>query len=290
VEGFSMKKWLLIGAGLIIAVIGIAVFYIVSSLDSLVVAGVEKFGSEITQTRVRLKEAKITLTSGQGTLRGLSVGNPEGFKTDTSIQLGEISVEIDTGTITQNPVVIKKIVIDSPEITYEMGEKGSNIDAIQRNVDTYMAKWGITPGKLGKQTPAKGDEGEARKLIIQNLYVRNGKVNISASFLGGKKLGAPLPDIHLKDIGKAKGGASPGEIAGEIISSIRQSTAKGIAPLGLDKLAGAVTEGLKGSAELLEKGAKGSVEILEKGAKGALGTVEESVKGTGDALKKLFGK
>ena len=286
-----MKKWLLIGVGLITVVIGIAVFYIVSSLDSLIVAGVEKFGSEITQTQVRLKEAKITITSGQGTLRGLSVGNPKGFETDTSIRLGEISVDIDTATVTQNPVVIKKIVIDSPEITYEMGEKGSNIDAIQRNVDAYMAKWGITPGKPGKQSPAaKGDEGEARKLIIQNLYVRNGKVNISASFLGGKKLGAPLPDIHLKDIGKDKGGASPGELAGEIIGAIRRSTAKGIAPLGLDKMAGAVTEGLKGTAELLEKGAKGSTEILEKGVKGTLGTVEEGVKGSGDALKKLFGK
>ncbi len=282
-----MKKWLLIGAGLIIAVIGITVFYVVSSLDSLIVAGVEKFGSEITQTQVRLKEAKIALTSGQGTLRGLSVGNPKGFNTDTSIRLGEISVEIDTATITQNPVIIKKIVIDSPEITYEMGEKGSNIDAIQRNVDAYMAKWGITPGE---QSPAKGGEGEARKLIIQNLYIRNGRVNISASFLGGKKLGAPLPDIHLKDIGKGKGGASPGELAGEIIGAIRRSTAKGIAPLGLDKLAGAVTEGLKGSVELLGKGAKGSTEILEKGVKGVLGSIEEGAKGSGDALKKLFGK
>jgi hypothetical protein len=275
VEGFSMKK-LLIGAGVIVVAIGIAVFYFFSSLDSLVVKGVEKFGSEITQTQVRLKEAKIAITSGQGTLRGLSVGNPKDFKTDTSIRLGEISVEIDTGTITQNPVIIKKIVISSPEITYEMGEKGNNIDAIQRNVNAYIAKWGITPGK---KTEAKGDEGEALKLIIQNLYVRNGQVNVSASFLGGKKLGAPLPDIHLKDIGKSKGGASPGEIAGEVIGAIRRSTAKGIAPLGLDKLAGAVGKGVEGTAK-----------ILEEGAKDSLGTVEEGVKGTGDALKKLFGK
>ncbi len=282
-----MKKWLLIGVGLLIIVIGAAVFYVVSSLDSLVVAGVEKFGSEITQTRVRLKEAKIGVTSGQGTLRGLSVGNPKGFKADTSIRLGEVSVELDTGTITQNPVVIKKVVIASPDVTYELGEKGSNVDAIQQNVNAYMAKWGITPGK---KTEAKGDEGEARKLITQNLYVRDGKVNVSATFLGGQKLGAPLPDIHLKDIGKEKGGASPGEIAGKVIGAIRQGTAKAIAPLGLDNLAGTVTEGLKGSAEVLGKGAKDSAETLEKGAKGTLGAVEEGAKGAGDAIKKLFGQ
>jgi len=274
-----MKKWLFIGTGLIVVVIAIAVFYIVSSLDSLVIAGVEKFGSEITQTQVRLKEAKIGVTTGQGTLRGLSVGNPKGFKTETSLSLGEVTVELDTGTITQNPIIIKKIVIAAPDVTYELGEKGSNVDAIQRNVDAYMAKWGITPGKPEKQAPAKSDEGEARKLIIQNLYVRDGKVNVSASFLEGKKLGAALPNIHLKDIGKGKGGASPGEIAGKLIGAFRQSTAKAIGDLGLDKLAGTVTEGLKGSTK-----------ILEKGAKGALGSAEESVKGSGDALKKLFGK
>lgn len=284
-----MKKWLLIGVGLIVVVVAVAVFYVISSLDSLVVAAVEKFGSEITQTRVRLEEAKIGVTTGKGTLRGLSVGNPKGYKTDTSIRLGEVSVKIDTGTITQNPVVIKEILIASPEVTYEVGEKGSNVDAIQRNVNDYLAKWGIAPGKEKKSEP-KGDEGEARKLIIQNVYVRDGQVNVSATFLGGKKLGAPLPDIHLKDIGKEKGGASPGEIAGQIIGSIQKSTAKAIAPLGLDKLAGAVTEGVKGAADVVGKGTKGSAEIVEKGAKGTLGAVGEGVKGAGDAVKKLFGK
>ena len=31
----------------------------------------------------------------------------------------------------QNPNVIKKIVVASPEVTYEMGERGNNIDAIE---------------------------------------------------------------------------------------------------------------------------------------------------------------
>ena len=61
-----MKKWLLIGAVVLVIVIGGGVFFLISSLDSLVVAGVEKFGSEITRTQVRLKEAKISITSGEG--------------------------------------------------------------------------------------------------------------------------------------------------------------------------------------------------------------------------------
>ncbi len=267
-----MKKWLLIGAVVLVIVIGGAVFFLISSLDSLVVAGVEKFAS-LRRTRVRLKEAKISITSGEGALRGLSVGNTSGFKTEYALRLGEISVSLDTATITQNPVVIKKIVIASPEVIYELGEGGSNIDAIQRNVNAYMAKFKSAPAEQ-----KKAGAGDGTKPIIENLYIRGGKVNVSAGFLQGKTLGAGLPDIHIKDIGKSQGGASPGEIAEKVISSIRRQTTKAIVPLGLDKLAGAAKAGIKGAAEMIEKGAKGALGGLEKGAKSA-----------GDALKGLLG-
>ena len=268
-----MKKRLLIGAVVLVIVIGGAVFFLISSLDSLVVAGVEKFGSEITRTRVRLKEAKISITSGEGALRGLSIGNTSGFKTEYALRLGEISVSLDTATITQNPVVIKKIVIASPEVIYELGEGGSNIDAIQRNVNAYMAKFKSAPAEQ-----KKAGAGDGTKPIIENLYISGGKVNASAGFLQGKTLGAGLPDTHIKNIGKNQGGASPGEIAEKVTSSIRRQTTKAIVPLGLDKLAGAAKAGIKGAAEMIEKGAKGALGGLEKGAKSA-----------GDALKGLLG-
>ena len=133
-----MKRWLLIGGGLVgglIVVIAIVLFFVVSSLDSIIKAAVEKYGSEVTQVEVRLDKAKVSITSGEGSLRGLTVGNPEGFKTDRAFSLGEISVALDVGTVTQNPVVIKEIVILAPEVTYELGSGGSNIDVILRNVN-----------------------------------------------------------------------------------------------------------------------------------------------------------
>ena len=68
-----MKRWLLIGGGVgagLILVVVIVLFFVVSSLDSLIKVAVEKYGSEITQVDVRLKEAEVSVTSGQGALRG----------------------------------------------------------------------------------------------------------------------------------------------------------------------------------------------------------------------------
>ena len=47
--------------------------------------------------------------------------------------------------------------------------------------------------------------------MINNVIVKDGKVNLTMAVLGGKQITAPLPDIHLKDIGKEKGGATPAQ-------------------------------------------------------------------------------
>ncbi len=276
-----MKRWLLIGSGLVgglIVVIAIVLFFVVSSLDSIIKAAVEKYGSEVTQVEVRLDKAKVSITSGKGALRGLTVGNPEGFKTDRAFSLGEISVALDVGTVTQNPVVIKEIVILAPVVTYEMGPEGSNIDTIQRNVNAYA---GTGKGKAKEKAPSKGDDQEGRKLIIQHLYVKKGKVNISATMLKGKELSAPLPDIHLKDIGKQKGGADPSEVVEKLVRAISQSVGKAVGTLDLDKLVG--------SAKQAVAGVKGQLEGVKGSAASAKQAVEEGAKKLGGAFKKMFG-
>ncbi len=162
-----MKRWVLIGGGLIVLIAIVVLYFVFSSLDSLIVAAVEKFGSQITQTEVRLKEAKVSVTSGEGALRGLSMGNPKGFKTGNALRLGEISLKLDVGTVTKDPVVIKEIVISAPQVTYEFGPNGSNIDAIKRNINAYVGKGKDKP--IEKGTAKNGKKKEGRKLVIEHL-------------------------------------------------------------------------------------------------------------------------
>ncbi len=272
-----MKRWIFIAGGVLAALVLLVViilFFVVSSLDSIIKAAVEKYGSEVTQVEVRLDKAKVSITSGEGTLRGLTVGNPKGFKTDRAFSLGEISVALDVGTVTQNPIVIKEIVISAPEVTYELRSGGSNIDVIQRNVNAYT---GTAKGKAKVKDPDK----EGRKLIIQHLYVKKGKVNVSATMLKGKELSAALPDIHLKDIGKEKGGADPSEVVEKLVMAISQSAGKAVGTLDLDRIVGSVKDAVAGMKGQLE-GVKGSADSAKQAA-------EEGAKKLGGAFKKLFG-
>ncbi|MFQ5930372.1 MAG: hypothetical protein ACE5MK_11790, partial [Acidobacteriota bacterium] len=253
-------------------------FFVLSSLDSIIKAAVEKYGSEVTQVKVRLDQAEVSITSGEGALRGLTVGNPEGFKTDRAFSLGEISVVLDVGTVTQDPVVIKEIVISAPEVTYELGSGGSNIDAIRRNVNAYV---GTGQGKAKEKSASKDDDKEGRKLVIQHLYVKKGKVNVSATMLKGKQLSAPLPDIHLTDIGKQKGGAEPGEVVEKLVRAISQGAGKAVGTLDLDKVVGAAKEAVAGM--------KGELERAKGTGTSAKDAAEKGAKSVGDTFKKMFG-
>ena len=248
-----MKKLLYIG-GVLLVVIAIGLYFLFSSLNSIVKAAVEKVGSDATQAQVRLKEVDIQITSGKGAMRGLTVGNPSGFKTERAFSLGEISLQVEVGSVTKDTIVIKEIVIAAPEVTYELASGGSNIDALQRNVNAY------TGG--GKAEKSKGSGEGGKKLVIENLYVRNGKVSVSAIALGGKTMTTPLPDIHLTNIGKQSGGATAGQVTQQVLSAIGQSATKAATSLpDVGKLVGSAKESATGAA-----------------------------KGAGEGLKKLFGK
>ncbi len=244
-----MKRWLYIG-GMLLVLIVIGIYLLFSNLNSIVKAAVEKIGSDVTQAQVKLKDVNIELTSGKGALRGLTVGNPSGFKSDRALSLGEISLQVDVGSVTKDTVLIKEIVIAAPEVTYEIGTQGSNIDALKRNIGAYTGK--------GKQEKSSAESKEGgKKLVVEHLYIRKGKVNVVAAALQQEKTAtAALPDIHLTNIGKASGGATAAELAEQVLTAIGQGAAKAAASSEVTKLLGSKIGGASAGGGLGESAKK----------------------------------
>lgn len=278
-----MKRGLLIGGGVIIVIVIAVIAYMLSNLDSIVKEAVETQGSEITQAKVTLNEVEISASDGMARMAGLVIGNPEGFKSDYAFSLGGIKVKLDVGTVLEDKVIISEIAIDGPQIIYELGDSGNNLDALKRNVNNYLGvdeASGKAPA--GEKPTAKSDEG-GKKLIIEHIYIRGGTISVSASLLQGKKITTPLPDLHLKDIGKKEGGASPGEVVNEVITAVQNAATKSVGSLNIKGLVGDVGKAVEGQL-------KGVTDQIGTGAGGAGGTVEKGAGEVGKALKGLFGK
>jgi hypothetical protein len=235
-----MLKKILIGLVMLIALLGVGGYFLYANMDSVVRSTIEKYGTAATKTTVRLDYVKITLASGEAALAGLSVGSPSGFAADKSLVLGTIAVKLDAGSLAGNgPIVIQDISIEKPQITYEVNNNGeSNLQTIARNAEAYAASFG---GGGKDKANSAGAKQPGRKIIIDSLTVRDGHVAISQALLQGRQLSAPLPVIHLTNIGKNEGGATPAEVAQKLLTAIANSASQ-VAGADLAKELGSTLE------------------------------------------------
>ena len=253
----KLIKIILIGIPVLIIV---AILVLGLSLNSVIKAGVEKVGPMATGTDVRLNDVDISIFSGKGELSGIVIGNPSGFKSPSAFSLNKVRVALDVGSVFSDKIIIDEIYIDAPEVTYETGGKGTNIKTIVNNINSFS---GTSDSPAAKEPAAKA-EGEGTKIQINNLIVKNGKVNLSVTALGGQGVSKPLPDIHLKDIGKDGGGATMADAFKKIFAAVNKNVGTAVA----------------GSL----KDVTGDVQ------KAAEGEVEKAVGGALDKVKGIFGK
>jgi hypothetical protein len=239
-----MKK-LGIAVLVVLVLVGGAVFWLHSGLDGLVRDAIAKYGSEMTQAKVTVGQVKISALNGEGTIANLVIGNPKGFKSAHAFSVGEFTLIVEPKSITGDVVTVKKIAIIAPDVMYEKGDAMTNFDAIQKNIAAYL---GPSDGKS-----AKG----GKKLIVAELTIRGAKAHGSAALLPGRSIDVPLPDLTLRNLGKAKGGVTPGELSLEIVGALEKQL---INAISLDKL-GNMAKGAEGLAE----GAAGKT--LEKAGK-----------------------
>jgi hypothetical protein len=186
-----------------VAVIAAAggIWWLTTSIDGLVKQAIERWGPEITGVAVRVDSVNIKVREGSGTIRGLFVGNPKGFEAPHALTLREMRLTIDAASIPRDVVLIRELLLVAPDVVYERGQGSDNLAIIQKNIDAWVAK------NAGAK---KADAGPGKKFVIENVLVRDGKAHF------GSALASPMPDLHLRDVGKKSNGATAGEVAKQV--------------------------------------------------------------------------
>jgi len=183
--------------------IGAAAWWLYASRDALIKRAIEHYGPQVTGVAVKVKSVKLEPLDGSGAINGLELGNPQGFSAAHALSLGQARLALDPATITSAVVHIKEISLEAPAITYERGPQGDNLSAIQKHIQSQLPK---------SEPNAKGASKDApqRKFIVDHVQVRQAKVSY------GGLATVELPEVHLRDLGKKKGGATAAELADEV--------------------------------------------------------------------------
>lgn len=265
-----MKKILLyLGIGLIVVVIAV-VLGVGLFIGPIIKTGIKTMGPKITQVPIQLDAVDVSLLAGTAAIKGLVVGNPEGFKTPQAIKLGRAELALDVLSVTKDKVVIKKVHVIDPEITFDGGLKGNNLTKIMENVNNSVSK-DDAPKQDMQDKNEKSASRPAPKLQVDDFLISGAKVNVNLTGPVGKEMAVTLPDIHLTDLGKEKDGITPEEIVRVVLSKVNASTIK------------AVTEAVTGSGKMIEDLGKDLTKGITKDVSGSVKSVTEAVGG-------LFGK
>ncbi len=240
----------------ILAVVGIGLF-----LDSAAKRGVETVGPMLTKVSVKLDSVSLSPLSGTGRIKGLVVGNPEGYKTPSAIQVGSARLALEPRSLFGDKLVINSVNVQAPEITFETDLKGNNLSKILANVEATTGGGKTAPAQTPEEAKAN------RKLQVDEFVLSGGKINVSVTALGGKSVTVPLPEIRLTDLGKGPDGITAAELTKRVLQEVERNAVQAAsgAAADLSKQATELTKGLRDAGT---------------------GAVDRVTKGIGDLLKK----
>lgn len=198
-----MKKFLF----LIVVVIAVGAGYLYLNSGAIVKNLIESQGSKATGVTVSIDTVELDILNGEATIRGLRIGNPEGFSDRAALAVDVISVGLDPNTVRKDVMTITKIYVENPVLNYESVDGTTNFDVIRQNA------------RSGGDGTA-GNSEDAQKFIVKLVQFTDGQINAIGLSPTGDELNAVMPGFRIRNIGKAEGGVTADVIARRITVAV----------------------------------------------------------------------
>ncbi len=205
------------------------------SLNEFIKSQIETVGLQVTEQKVTVDKVDIQLSKGAGSIYGLNLPNPEQYKAKNAFSLGEITLDINLESLTQEPIIIDAIVIKQPKAVAEItASGGANIKDLLDSIKRHLPK-----SSGGSETEQPTSQAAEPKISVSQIILAGTELSLDLTALGNKNHQLTLPDIKLANIG-GKGGLPASQlgtvIAKEALSAIWQQ-AKDAQKQKLKKLA-----------------------------------------------------
>lgn len=244
-----MKKWQKrLGISLLVI---LTLLIISTSLvgDYLIRQTVNTAGPKLLGVPVSLEGVTFRPILGHIALKGLHIGNPEGFKSESLFEIARLDVRLRVRSLFTNKIIINRIDISGTELTYERNLTTSNIDSLMNKLAPEPAE-----KKEGEKAKPAKEKTPGKKVIIKELAINGTRVHVALTALGGHGFTLPLPPIRLSNVGGKENGVTFTEALKEIMGAIFKSVSDAVA--GSGKLLGSGAAELGKGAEKAVKGLK----------------------------------
>jgi hypothetical protein len=276
-----MKRKLLKIALIIVGILVLVAIIGYLSINSIAKAAVEKGGTYALGTKTTCDSVDVRLMKGEVALSGLTVSNPDGFKTDHFLKTGALDVGVEPGTLTKDTIVVTRFELDGVDLNIEHPQALgglTNVQALLKNMESSSS------ATADKKEPAKegGKKIKVNKIVIKNIVAHVQVLPIPG---GASTLDVKIPELTLDNVSSDDaGGVVLPELIKRLVPAILTAVfEKGKGAIGdpdfakmggdIDKTTKALGESFMKGTEGLLKGAdlKKGTEDLKKGVEGIFG-------------------
>ncbi len=211
-------------AGIVIGIVVVLIGVVLAAdlaLDLIVEEAIETLGPAITGTSVELDDVDLSILDGTGSIEGLIIGNPRGFKTKHAFRLREIRVHLVPMTIFGDKIVLREIRIDEPSVNFEQKDGNNNLEGILRHMQSALGGSGDADGETdGNDTAAIWEQLTEQKVQIDHFLMKDAAVHASGFALEGKPLDVPPITVELEGLGTGSDGQSVARVSAKVMRHV----------------------------------------------------------------------
>lgn len=209
----------------IAALIIIGFIVITLSIDSIVKSGIEDVGTEMTGTAVTVENVSISPFSGDGTISGFRVENPEGYSEEYAFQVEEFRIELNIRSLFSDEIVVNEIILTSPSVYLEQKVPDSNLRTILNHIDETAPR-----------------EASDSGMVIEHFIMTDGRAVLYTEVGGERSARVEISTIELNDIGRGGGQQAVERVVQEIAERIIGQVLNAAARTGADELKDAIQD------------------------------------------------
>lgn len=286
----------------VVIFIGIYLFVIFAT-GAIVSPLIGKIVSPIIGAPLTIDDISVSPFLNGVTVKGITMGSPEGFKAESAFTLNHFNASIDLFSLFTDTIVINEIIIDGTSVTYEhdMGSlTNSNFTRINRNVQFFLGAVdedgnAIVKDKEPEVETTTDEELTAdkpagiKRIIIKKFRFINGKMRLSNTLLANVSIPSPILPIKMDDIVvDIEEKMTLKEAIYEAGETIFKGCSDVAGALKLGELTESLGDGTKKAMGALGDGTKKTVDVLGKGLSSAGSTLTDGAKSIGEGVGSLL--
>ena len=220
-----MNKALKYGLIGFVIVVAAGIWILSLSVDSIVKSAIEDRGSQMTGTTVTVDQVSISPFSGEGTIRGLRVANPEGYGTDHAIVIDDFYISLDLFSVFSDEILIHEIRISNPSIYVEQKLPENNLRMILNSIRDHA-----------EEHPSDVD------MFVAYFLMQDGAVDLYTEVGGERSARVEMSEVELHDIGTKDTGQAAEQVITVIAEQVTRQALQAAAQSGAEQIRDAIRD------------------------------------------------